>query len=62
MEARDPKEWELQLNEMDVFNQRLERENPVVSILNRSFDKLMDEDQLLFMDVALFYIRDDYKS
>ena len=60
--AEDPKEWKLQLKEVDVFNQRRERENPVFSILRRSFDELKPEDQLLFMDVALFDIGDDYKS
>ena len=57
--TQDPKEWESQLNEVDVFNQRQERENPIFSIFRRSFDRLKDEDKLLFMDVALFDIRSD---
>ena len=54
--AQDPEEWESQLNEADVFSPRQKRENPGFSILRRSFDRLMDEDRLLFMDVALFNV------
>lgn len=54
--GRDPKEWKLQLKE-DVLNP-----HPIFSILRRSFDELEDEDQLLFMDVALFDIDGDYKK
>ena len=44
-----------QLGGPDTFNQLQEREHPIFSILRRSFDTLKPEDQLLFMDVALFY-------
>ncbi|KAG0601427.1 hypothetical protein M758_11G109900 [Ceratodon purpureus] len=51
--------WKVQLDELDAgdaFNQLRERESqhPIFSILRRSFDMLGDEDQLLFMDAALF--------
>ncbi|KAG0601530.1 hypothetical protein M758_11G119300 [Ceratodon purpureus] len=55
----DPEPWKVQLVELDAgdaFNQLRERESqhPIFSILRRSFDMLGDEDQLLFMDAALF--------
>ena len=48
--------WNVQLDELDAFNQSRERrdQHPVFSILRRSFDAMADEDQLLFMDVAIF--------
>ncbi|KAG0601423.1 hypothetical protein M758_11G109500 [Ceratodon purpureus] len=53
------KPWKVQLDELDAgdaFNRLRERESqhPIFSILRRSFDMLGDEDQLLFMDGALF--------
>ena len=52
----DPKEWVKQLDmiDKDIFNQSNEREHPIFSILRKSFDALVEEDQLLFMDVVLF--------
>ncbi|KAG0608491.1 hypothetical protein M758_8G109700 [Ceratodon purpureus] len=54
--GNDPEEWLEKLNESDTFNQYREKEDmhPVFSILRRSFDTLNNEDQALFMDVALF--------
>ncbi|KAG0569869.1 hypothetical protein KC19_6G122200 [Ceratodon purpureus] len=52
--GRHPGEWKAQLEEEDVFNQRQEQENPVFSILRRSFDTLKFEYRMLFIDVALF--------
>ncbi|KAG0569867.1 hypothetical protein KC19_6G122000 [Ceratodon purpureus] len=51
--GRHPGEWNSQLEEEDVFNQLQEQENPVFSILRRSFDTLKFEYRMLFMDVAL---------
>ncbi|KAG0611643.1 hypothetical protein M758_7G154700 [Ceratodon purpureus] len=45
----DPKEWEAQL-----YYQSREADDSIYSILRKSFDALSPEDQLLFMDVALF--------
>ncbi|KAG0586685.1 hypothetical protein KC19_2G108800 [Ceratodon purpureus] len=55
----NPEPWKVQLDELDAgdaFNQLRERgsQHPIFSILRRSFDVLGDEDQLLFMDAALF--------
>ena len=52
--GKPPTEWQLQLEGGDVFNQRREDKNPVFSVLETSFSSLMSEDQMLFMDVALF--------
>ena len=46
--------WNLQFDEMDIFNQLREKNHPIFSILRKSFDTLLLEDQLLFMDAALF--------
>ncbi|KAG0613627.1 hypothetical protein M758_6G117300 [Ceratodon purpureus] len=54
--GRHPGEWKSQLEEEDVFNQLQEQENPVFSILRRSFDTLKFEQRMLFMDVALIDI------
>ncbi|KAG0622848.1 hypothetical protein M758_3G128500 [Ceratodon purpureus] len=45
----------LQFDEVDVFNQLREKKHPIFSILRKSFDTLLLEDQLLLMDAALFY-------
>jgi len=42
------------LHEIDFLNPFGEPQHPVFSILRRSFDVLNPQDQLLFMDVALF--------
>ncbi|KAG0613625.1 hypothetical protein M758_6G117100 [Ceratodon purpureus] len=52
--GRHPGEWTSQLVEEDVFNQLQEQENPVFSILRRSFDTLKFEQRMLFMDVGVF--------
>lgn len=52
----DPTEWEEQLDKIDedIFNHSKEINHPIFSILRKSFDALSPEDQLLFVDVALF--------
>jgi hypothetical protein len=52
----DSREWRAQLDKIDedIFNLSNERDHPIFSILRRSFDVVSKEDQLLFMDVALF--------
>jgi hypothetical protein len=52
----DSREWRAQLNKIDedIFNLSKEIIHPIFSILRRSFDAVCEEDQLLFMDVALF--------
>ena len=47
--------WNLQFDEVDIFNPLREKEHPIFSVLRKSFDTLLPEDQLLFMDAALFY-------
>ncbi|KAG0621673.1 hypothetical protein M758_3G039500 [Ceratodon purpureus] len=49
-----PGKWWALLNEIDFFNPFREPEHPVFSILRKSFDALNAQDQLLFMDAALF--------
>jgi hypothetical protein len=49
-----PERWWALLNEIDFFNPSREPEHPVFSILRKSFDALNAQDQLLFMDAALF--------
>lgn len=49
-----PERWWALLNEIDLFNPFREPKNPVFSILRKSFDALNAQDQLLFMDAALF--------
>jgi hypothetical protein len=53
----DPKEWIDKLNELDPFNQyeEEEKDHPIFSILGRSFERLKQEDQFIFMDVAIFF-------
>lgn len=48
--------WNRQLRNIDedIFNQTRGNIHPIFSILRKSFDTLSQEDQLLFMDVALF--------
>lgn len=52
----DLKEWVDLLDRIDedIFNQSREDSHPMFSILRKSFDTLALEDQMLFMDVALF--------
>jgi hypothetical protein len=42
------------LSRIKTFNLSRQREHPVFSILRSSFDSLLEEDQLLFLQVALF--------
>ncbi|XP_073390626.1 uncharacterized protein [Physcomitrium patens] len=49
-----PERWWALLNEIDLFNPFREPKHPVFSILRKSFDALTAQDQLLFMDAALF--------
>jgi hypothetical protein len=53
----DPKEWTNKLNKLDPFNPYEEEEkvHPIFSILGRSFEILKQEDQFIFMDVAIFF-------
>jgi hypothetical protein len=54
----DPDRWMARLDELDhTSNQSREPEHPIFSILRKSFDSLSKEDQILFMDAALFYPR-----
>ena len=57
----DPKEWRAQLDNVDedIFNASRDNGHPIFSILRKSFDTLVPEDQLLFMDVVLFLPRED---
>jgi hypothetical protein len=52
----DSREWNVELDKIDndIFNLLEESDHPIFSILRRSFDAVSEEDQLLFMDVALF--------
>ncbi|KAG0615190.1 hypothetical protein M758_5G022300 [Ceratodon purpureus] len=50
----DLMKWAAELKELDVFNRQREPHHPIFSILRKSFDTLLPEDQMLFMDVALF--------
>jgi hypothetical protein len=56
------REWRAQLDKIDedIFNLSKETDHPIFSILRRSFDVVSKEDQLLFMDVALFTPRRSY--
>jgi hypothetical protein len=56
------REWRAQLDKIDedIFNLSKEIDHPIFSILRRSFDAVSEEDQLLFMDVALFTPRRSY--
>jgi hypothetical protein len=53
----DPNEWIDKLNELDPFNllDEKEKDHPIFSILGRSFDLLKVDDQVLFMDAAIFF-------
>jgi hypothetical protein len=42
------------LTRINTFNLSRQKEHPVFSILRSSFDSLLEEDQLLFLHVALF--------
>ena len=55
--GNDSKKWIEKFKEFELFNQYREKEDmhPIFSILNRNFETLNDEDQLLFMDAAVFY-------
>lgn len=59
----DPEEWGALLDRVgeNIFNQTREKDHPIFSILRTSFDSLSVEDQLFFMDVALF-LPEDYKE
>ena len=46
--------WARELEKVDVFNCRREKEHLLFGILKKSFESLLDEDKMLFMDVALF--------
>lgn len=60
----DPMEWKPTLDaDDDVFNQYQERNHhPLYFILRSSYDRLIPEDQLLFMDVALFLPSESYST
>lgn len=52
----NPDLWvdDLSKDRHERFNHFLERAHPIIHILRRGYDALLDDDQLLFMDVALF--------
>lgn len=51
----DSKEWMEILDNLDAFNLHGDDENEIDSILRSTFDGLKFEDQLLFIDAAIFY-------
>jgi hypothetical protein len=51
----DPKKWVDKLNELDPYNPYNEKVHPIFSILGRSFEILKQEDQFMFMDVAIYF-------
>lgn len=57
--GRNADQWKGKL-ELDTLSQPQEREHPVFSLLRRRFDVLDKEDQVLFMDAALFCPRKIY--
>ncbi|KAG0603716.1 hypothetical protein M758_10G116000 [Ceratodon purpureus] len=51
----DAEVWEEQLMNIDIFREKLTRdEHPIFSILRISYDSLSEDVQMLFMDTALF--------
>ncbi|KAG0603715.1 hypothetical protein M758_10G115900 [Ceratodon purpureus] len=51
----DAELWEMQLKNIDVFREKLTKdEHPIFSILRTSYDSLSEDVQMLFMDTALF--------
>ena len=50
------KEWAdvLKSTDEDIFNPSRDQDHPVFSIMRKSFDTLSREDQMLFVDVAIF--------
>ncbi|KAG0559593.1 hypothetical protein KC19_10G116800 [Ceratodon purpureus] len=51
----DAELWEEQLKNIDVFKEKLTKdEHPIFSILRTSYDSLSEDVQMLFMDTALF--------
>ena len=46
--------WARELEKVDVFNRKRDKEHPLFGILRKSFESLWDVDKMLFMDVALF--------
>jgi hypothetical protein len=58
----DPKEWVDKLNELDPYNPYNEKVHPIFSILERSFEVLKQEDQFMFMDVAIYFPKRGWTS
>jgi hypothetical protein len=58
----DPKEWVDKLNELDPYNPYDEKVHPIFSILERSFEVLKQEDQFMFMDVAIYFPKRGWTS
>ncbi|KAG0559634.1 hypothetical protein KC19_10G120200 [Ceratodon purpureus] len=51
----DAELWEEQLKNIDIFEEKLTKdEHPIFSILRTSYDSLSEDVQMLFMDTALF--------
>ncbi|KAG0559588.1 hypothetical protein KC19_10G116300 [Ceratodon purpureus] len=51
----DAELWEMQLKNIDVFREKLTKdEHPIFSILRTSYDSLSEDVQMLFMDTAVF--------
>jgi hypothetical protein len=53
----NPRQWAVDLQQIDTFNLIRQDEHPIFSILRYSYDALQREDQLIFMDAALFFPR-----
>jgi hypothetical protein len=54
----NPRQWAVELQQIDTFNPIRQNEHPLFSILRWSYDALQREpDQLIFMDAALFFPR-----
>ncbi|KAG0601993.1 hypothetical protein M758_11G152900 [Ceratodon purpureus] len=53
----NPKQWVGKLEQFDNLNLIRQDEHPIFSVLRWSFDALQREDQLIFIDAALFFPR-----
>lgn len=51
----NPRQWAESLEHFDTFNPIRQSKHPIFSILRWSYDCLRRDDQLIFMDVALFF-------
>ena len=60
----DPKQWGANLDKLGegTSKERMELDHHIFSILRSSFDSLMPDDKMLFMDIALFKPRSFYSE